>query len=62
MPTFLSWPPVARSFPSDEKWQQLTLPVLARAFATSEKLDPAVETMSHVLNLIQIIAIRQNET
>jgi hypothetical protein len=53
---------VASSFPSDEKWQQLTLPVLARAFVTSEKLDPAVETMSHVLNLIQIIAIRQDET
>jgi len=26
--------------PSDEKWQQTTLVVLARAFATSEKPNP----------------------
>lgn len=28
--TFLSWPPVASSLPSDEKWQHATLLALAR--------------------------------
>jgi hypothetical protein len=52
---------VASSFPSDEKWQQITLPVLARAFAISEKLDPVVDS-EPCIQSIQLIAIKQNET
>lgn len=39
--TFLSWPPLASNFPSDEKWQQATLLVLARTEFTSENVKPA---------------------
>jgi hypothetical protein len=42
---------VARSFPSNEKWQQTTLFVLARAFATSVKPNPATKRGLQVSNL-----------
>jgi len=36
----LSWPPLASNFPSDEKWQQPTLVVLARTEFISENVKP----------------------
>jgi len=45
-PTFLSWPPLASNFPSDEKWQQETLLVLARTEFTSENVKPENKTNS----------------
>lgn len=40
--TFLSWPPLASSFPSDEKWQQITLLALALAELTSVNANPKI--------------------
>lgn len=39
--TFLSWPPLASNFPSDEKWQQITLLVLALVDRISVNANPA---------------------
>ena len=44
--TLLSWPPLASNFPSDEKWQQATLLVLARTEFTSENVKPENKTNS----------------
>lgn len=44
--TFLSCPPLASNFPSDEKWQQATLLELARTEFTSENVKPEKESPS----------------
>lgn len=44
--TFLSWPPLASNFPSEEKWQQTTLLLLARTAFTSLNEKPATKGYS----------------
>lgn len=46
--TFLSCPPLASSFPSEEKWQQTTLLVLARADEISVNVKPGNKNANKV--------------
>lgn len=46
--TFLSWPPLASNFPSDEKWQHAILLELARTEFTSENVKPERKKISPI--------------
>ena len=47
MITFLSCPALASIFPSDEKWQEVILLVLARTEFTSVNVKPGAEARQH---------------
>ncbi len=55
--TFLSWPALANIFPSEEKWQQNTLLVLARRQPTSLKEKP-VKMHPMLYNIVRLCTER----